>query len=62
MNDGFRIELDKAGVRSEILQAEWTKAIIWEMANSEKKNYKDATIKQFKGFDRQKAIIKGKSK
>lgn len=50
-----KFKLDKKGVRSEILQADFMKKFIEQEAN--KKADSNSHIKTFTGYDRAKAII-----
>lgn len=54
------VKLDKAGVRSEILQADWMKQYV--ELEAQKMSDVDSHIKSFVGFDRAKAIIYPNSK
>lgn len=53
MTNNFK--LDKAGVRTQILQASWMKDYINGIAES--KSDSDHHVKTFTGFDRAKSII-----
>ena len=50
-----KFKLDKSAVKREILQSDWMKSHIEEVA--EKQADRDSHIKSFIGFDRAKAII-----
>jgi len=49
------IDLDRAGVRSEILQSDWMLSFI--ESEAQKQTDADSHINSFIGFDRAKAII-----
>lgn len=51
----YSFKIDIKGVRQNILQADWMKTYISELANSQAGA--DSHVKSFMGYDRAKAII-----